>query len=217
MIRLDSMGSFAAIPSNVKMAPVPRNCKVPRPKTSLPNSLNLEVLSSRPISNKKKTTPNSARVLLPATLPTKPKPLGPSSNPAARYPRIGEVFILRIVGTTTITVKSSTIESTTGPCIRLKNSRVSSVVAAPRVLAAASTAVPFPCTSLTAADFVRATGGPFRSVASRLKGVTEMEPAARAGGRTDRHTDSRHEQKSIDVVAIARGTTRRHPDLGRSF
>lgn len=90
-----TIAAWVEIPSKVATkdmtAPVMRNCEVPRPKTSAPRDLSFDVESSRPISNKKKTTPNSARFLLVRTSRMRAKPLGPRAMPAARKPRMGEM------------------------------------------------------------------------------------------------------------------------------
>ena len=63
---------------------VSTTCVKPRPNTRLRMLRNLGRLNSNPITNIKKTTPNSARYFTPALSLAKAKALGPMSTPTTR-------------------------------------------------------------------------------------------------------------------------------------
>mmetsp|Transcript_47734 Transcript_47734/g.144334 ORF Transcript_47734/g.144334 Transcript_47734/m.144334 type:complete len:229 (-) Transcript_47734:349-1035(-) len=70
---------------------VKTNWLSPSPKTSLLIDMRVSKLRWIPISNKKNTTPRSARVSVVCTSAIRFFPLGPSSTPLAKNPRIGDI------------------------------------------------------------------------------------------------------------------------------
>mmetsp|Transcript_5667 Transcript_5667/g.15870 ORF Transcript_5667/g.15870 Transcript_5667/m.15870 type:complete len:576 (-) Transcript_5667:1185-2912(-) len=91
-----------------------RNWALPRPKTYLRMLWRRSRLSSRPILNRRNTTPNSATCCTAWTSLTSPRACGPMRAPPARKPRTGlPPGSLQIAGTAMTLVTSSTSISTT--------------------------------------------------------------------------------------------------------
>mmetsp|Transcript_12712 Transcript_12712/g.27439 ORF Transcript_12712/g.27439 Transcript_12712/m.27439 type:complete len:385 (-) Transcript_12712:360-1514(-) len=80
--------NFATIPNTAAVIVYWLN---PSPNTSFFMLFSLSTLSSSPISKRKNTMPNSARVSVVCIPEITPKPFGPRSIPLARKPRMGEV------------------------------------------------------------------------------------------------------------------------------
>ena len=70
--------------ARVTMTMVNTTCIKPRPNTCLRMARNLGRLNSRPITNIKNTTPNSARCLIPSEFCASAKALGPITTPTSK-------------------------------------------------------------------------------------------------------------------------------------
>ena len=75
--------------NTVTMTRVNTTCNKPRPNTCFRIDRNLGRLNSSPITNIKKTTPNSARCLTPLEFCANANALGPITTPTAKYPNMG--------------------------------------------------------------------------------------------------------------------------------
>ena len=65
---------------------VTRTWAPPMPKTALRMVIRREGCSSRPMTKRSRTTPNSAKCKMSSTLVTRPRAEGPITTPAAKYP-----------------------------------------------------------------------------------------------------------------------------------
>mmetsp|Transcript_45354 Transcript_45354/g.145960 ORF Transcript_45354/g.145960 Transcript_45354/m.145960 type:complete len:249 (-) Transcript_45354:562-1308(-) len=110
-----TMAAGPEAPNAVATAPKTRevsaNCAPPSRKASRPTDFSLSNSSSSPISKRKKTTPNSASLVVVATSDTTPRPVGPRRMPAKRKPRTGERLRVPMIGVTSAAVARSTIVS----------------------------------------------------------------------------------------------------------
>ena len=70
--------------SDVTMTKVSTTCKTPRPKTCWRIERSLGRLNSSPITNIRKTTPNSARCFTPSEFCASASALGPITTPTAK-------------------------------------------------------------------------------------------------------------------------------------